>query len=88
MRERRPKVGTIDICLARAFWEEKSMASWTKYVDRVVSRKIRKSNRKDGLSLAKYTRATSKGCRSIFLVHGMHASVGNNITVVELSSIF
>lgn len=81
MRKCRAEIGTVDVRLACTFGEKQSVTSWTKYIDSVVSGEIRKSYRKHGLSLTKYTRASPKGRCSIFLVHRMHTSVGDNISV-------
>ncbi len=84
MRECGTKIGAVDVRLACTFGEEKSVTSWTKYVDCVVSREVGKSDRKHGLPLAKHSRTSSKGCRPVFLVHCMHTSVGHNVAKARI----
>jgi hypothetical protein len=81
MRKCCAEIGAVDVRLACTFGEKQSVTSWTKYIDSVVSGEIRKSHRKHRLSLTKYTRTSPKGYCSIFLVHRMHTSVGDNISV-------
>lgn len=79
------KVGPVNIGLSSTLWKEKSMASWTKYIHSVISWQIRKADRKNRLSLAKDSWTPSKGSRSIFFVHCMHPSVGDNVAAVKKS---
>jgi hypothetical protein len=80
MRKGCSKVGTVDISLARALWKEKAVASGTEYIYSIISGQIRKTNGKDRLSLTKNMWAASKRGRSIFLVHGVHAAIRDNVS--------
>jgi hypothetical protein len=77
-----PKVGSIDVCLPCAFGKEKTVAPWTKYINSVISGKVRKTHGKNRLSLTKDSWAPSKCSGPILFVHGMHPSVGDNIPAI------
>lgn len=81
MWKRGPKVSSVNIGLSSAFREKEAMTAWTKDVHRVIAWQIRQTHWQDWLALAKNVRAATKVCHAVFFVHGMHASIGNNVAV-------
>jgi hypothetical protein len=74
-----PKVSSVDIRLPGALGEKETVTAGTKDVDGIISRQIRQANGQYGLALAKNVWTSSKGRRSVFLVHGVHASIRHDI---------
>lgn len=73
------KIGSIDIGLSGALGEEQTVAPRTKDIHGVISRQVRQADRQHGLPLAKYMRTPAKSGSSIFLIHCMHSTVGDDV---------
>lgn len=59
------------------------MAAWTKDVNGVVSGEVGESYGEDWLALAEDMGASSKGCRSVLFVHGVHSPVCDNVSSMD-----
>ena len=80
------KVGAVDIGLSGRLWKEESMTPWTKDIDSVISGQIGQPHGQDWLSLTKDVGAPTEMRQSILFVHGVHATVRNNVPVVLTAS--
>jgi hypothetical protein len=87
VRERCSKVCTIDIGLPRAFRKKQTMATGTKDINGVVSRQIGQAHWQYGLTLTKDTWTAPKVGIAIFFIHGVHSSVGDNVTLIPSTTI-
>jgi hypothetical protein len=87
VRERRSEIGPINVGLSRALGKKESVTPWTKDVDCEIARQIGQTDGKHGLALTEYVWTAAKMCHSILFIHGMHASIRNDITVPQAKSL-
>ena len=83
MREGRSEVCTINVGLSCALWEEEAVATRTKHIDCVVSGQVGQPNGKDRLALTKDVWASTKRCRPVLFVHGMHSSACDDVSATQ-----
>jgi hypothetical protein len=81
MRESSSEIGTVNVGLSCTFRKEEPMASGAKHINCIITWKIRKPYRENGLSLTKNMGAPPECRRSVLLIHCMHSPIRHNVTV-------